>query len=81
MGSFADLGRDRGCIAVIDCRRPTRLAGIDDGAAPALMPLPERLYRLGAAVPHLPMQNVENMRPSRSSEVNSPVISPRQSWA
>lgn len=30
---------------------------------------------------YLPMQNLENISPSKSSEVNSPVISPRARWA
>ncbi|TNB94049.1 hypothetical protein FHG55_17780 [Pseudomonas jessenii] len=30
---------------------------------------------------YLPMQKLEKIRPSRSSELNAPVISPRECWA
>ena len=46
----------------------------DDGVAPS--PVGK-----SSLVDYLPMQKLEKMRPSRSSGVKAPVISPRACWA
>lgn len=57
--------------------------------AQAVFPTPyHQAYRLGSGVvfhrvqkAYLPMQKLEKMRPSRSSELKAPVISPKACWA
>lgn len=52
----------------------TRSSKRGDGMAPS--PIDDV-----GSVDYLPMQKLEKMRPSRSSGVKAPVISPRACWA